>query len=428
MKTALGVLGKLTLALVVALVAAVLLLSLPFGVFRLLGFLFGEVELLLFMQGFVLYLFFFCAPVGLTQWARKQRGVVSSPLRLPSAAWIGGAAALAILVGQWLLVTKTSVLFWPFFVLAAALPPLAALALASQRLGPATTWRHALAGLLAGSLLSTHLTILLGVGVSMLGYLLIVPLRELIAHLLASPSVERLFFSPALALALVELAFVSPVVEELTKPLAAILLARRLKGPAEAFLVGMAGGVGFAVLENMLYESAGASASGGWPFIATVRGVGGVLHPLNAGLVALGWYGVRTGAPGAWRRLLGLYGLAVGIHALWNGGLAVLFSGLGVYFFGTDQWRFDIYGVGQPGIVVVFMLLEALALWRLLVVVCDRLRDPSQPCVETMLALHLDRPRRLAVWAAGLMVVLVPLGALYGPLLARHASRLLPVR
>ena len=74
------------------------------------------------------------------------------------------------------------------------------------------------------------------------------------------------------------------------------------------------------------------------------------------------------------------------------------------------------------------MFLEALALWRLLVVLTDHLRDPRHAPVEATPALHLERPRRLALWATGLLTVLVPAGALYGPLLARYADRLLPVR
>jgi hypothetical protein len=281
-----------------------------------------------------------------------------------------------------------------------------------------------MAGVLSGSLLSTHLTILLGAAVSILAYLLVLPLRDLVARAVASRSLEQLFYSPALAFALVGSAVVAPVVEELTKPLAAFLLARRLRGPAEAFLVGMAGGAGFAIVENMLYEAAGARL---WAHVAALRGIGGVLHPLNAGLVALGWYGVRHGLPGAWRRLLGLYGLAVGGHALWNGGLVVLLSGIGAYFFGADTWQLNIYGAGQPGAVVVFLALEAITLWRLLVVVTRHLRDPNRPEVAADLALRLDRPRRLALWASGLLLVLVPLGALYGPLVERYARRLLPL-
>lgn len=348
----------------------------------------------------------------------------SRPFILPGVAWLGGGAAVAIALGQVSLATDAFAVFWLFFLLAAALPPLAALSLAVRRVGPVTTWRRAMAGLLTGAFLSTFLAVVLGIGVSVLALLLVLPLRELVARLIASGSLEQLFYSPALVIALVQLAVVAPVVEELTKPLAAIWLARRVRGPAEAFLIGMAGGAGFAFLENMFYEAAGARV---WAHISGLRAIGGVLHPLNAGLVALGWYGVRQGAPGAWRRLFGLYGLAVGIHALWNGGLVVLFSGIGAYFFGADTWQLNVYGVGQPGVVVVFMLLEAIVLWRALVVVSGRLGDPTQPDAAAGLALRLHQPRRLAVWATGLMLVCAALGALYGPLLARYAARLLPL-
>jgi hypothetical protein len=129
--------------------------------------------------------------------------------------------------------------------------------------------------------------------------------------------------------------------------------------------------------------------------------------------------------PGAWRHLLGFYGLAVGAHALWNGGLTILLSGLGAYFFGADTWRLDVFGIGQPGVVLVFMLLEALALWRLLVAVSDQLREPGAPKIEPLMTLHLDQSRRLAIWASSLLILAVPIGALYGPLVGRYASRML---
>jgi hypothetical protein len=132
--------------------------------------------------------------------------------------------------------------------------------------------------------------------------------------------------------------------------------------------------------------------------------------------------------PGRWGRLLALYGLAVGIHALWNGGLTILLSAAGAYFFATDSWRVDVYGLGQPGIVLVFMVLESIALWRLLVLMTDRLAGGSAGEVDSGLRLHLERPRRLAVWALGLLAIVVPIGALYGPLLARYADRLVPLR
>src|SRR6185503_19974838 len=106
----------------------------------------------------------------------------------------------------------------------------------------------AIFGLLVGSLLSTTLTLLLGGIVTAVAYSVVLPFRAVVAHVAASPGLERLFFSPALAVAMVGGAVVAPLLEELTKPLVAILLGRRLRGPAEAFLVGMAGGVGFAIV------------------------------------------------------------------------------------------------------------------------------------------------------------------------------------
>ncbi|MBI4491536.1 MAG: PrsW family intramembrane metalloprotease [Chloroflexi bacterium] len=415
--------GKVLLVLAFLPLAVLLVASLPLAAYNLVTFLFGQAALGLFAPGVAVYVLGFCVPVGLYQWSHM--GKPSRPCRLPQPLWLGLGAAAAIGLGQVLLATRSGGLFWALFVAAAALPPLAALALAVQRLGPITTWRRALAGILSGSLLSTHLAIALSALVSVLAYLLVLPLRELVARVLASRSLEELFYSPALTLAMVELALVAPVVEELTKPLAALLLARRLRGPAEAFLVGMAGGVGFAILENMLYEAAGARV---WASIAVLRGVGGVLHPLNAGLVAVGWYGVRHGLPGAWKRLLGFYGLAVGLHALWNGGLVILYSGLGAYFLGTTSWELNVYGIGQPGVMIVALLVEAIAMWRLLFLVTAWLRHPARSESPPLLGLHLEHPRTLALWATAAALLVVPLAALYGPLLARYLQIALPVR
>jgi len=376
--------------------------------------------------GILLFMALVCLPLGLLVWGQGRTGRPSRPMRLPGPLPIAAAAAAAIVLGQIALLGRMSALMLVTFVLAAGLPPLVPLALASRRLAGATTWRRALFGLCVGGLLSTTLTLLLGGVVGLAAYALILPLRQVVSQVVASPDLERLFFSRALVVAMVGTAVVAPIVEELTKPLGALLLGRRLRSPSEAFLVGMAGGVGFAVVENMLYELTGSRL---WAAVSTLRGVGGVLHPLNAGLVALGLYGVMNGSgPGRWGRLLALYGLAVGIHALWNGGLTILLSAAGAYFFATDSWRIDVYGLGQPGIVLVFMVLESIALWRLLVLMTDRLADGAEATVDAGLRLRLERPGRLAVWALGLLAIVVPIGALYGPLLARYADRLVPIR
>jgi RsiW-degrading membrane proteinase PrsW (M82 family) len=391
------------------------------GAWDLLRFLFGEAWLIYLVPAIAIYIVGFCLPVGLVHGYRQAAGVPSRPFKMAGPVPLAIGALLAIGVGQVFLHGEESVVFWATFILAAALPPLVALAIAAQRLPGITSWRRIMAGIVSGSLLSTHLAVLLTAGVSLVAYALIVPLRDTWAHVISSTKLEHLFYSPALIWTIIAVVVVAPVVEELTKPLGAIILAKRLRSPAEAFLVGMAGGVGFAILENMLYEGSGIEVWGG---IAAIRAIGGVLHPLNAGLVAMGWYAVRNGEPGAWRRLAGYYGLAVGAHALWNGGLTVLFAGIGARYFGTQSWTVNIYGLGQPAAVVLFMLIEAAMLWRLLFAVTKGLREEKEARIS--LKMRFSQPRRLALWGVSSMAVLASVGALYGPLIAAYGHLFLP--
>jgi hypothetical protein len=147
--------AALLLLVAAFLLAAALLLGLSAGVFFLVSLVSRWVELVSFVPGFALYVLSLCA-LGLVQWSRRTSGQPSSPVRLPSAWWLGGGAVLAIALGHALLVTGSALLFWLCFVLAAALPPLAALSLAAQRLGEVTTWRRALAGLVSGSFLARY--------------------------------------------------------------------------------------------------------------------------------------------------------------------------------------------------------------------------------------------------------------------------------
>ncbi|MFN8498683.1 MAG: PrsW family glutamic-type intramembrane protease [Anaerolineae bacterium] len=369
------------------------------------------------------YLVGFCLPATIYILATSGEHSRRRVFRLPSWVWFAVGAPIAIVAGQSLLLSRNGWFFWLPGILAAGFAPLAAVALADQRLNYPTTWRRALIGIVSGSILAPMLTLLVSGIVTALAFALILPLREMAAQILAAPSLEKMFYSPALILVLVEAAVVAPLVEELFKPMAAAIMAKRLSGPAEAFLVGMAGGLGFAILENMLYESAGPRLWGG---IAVLRSIGGVLHPLTAGLVAVGWYSFRTGQPHGKRLLLTLYALAVTIHGLWNGGLTILVSDIGTYFFGTRSWRFDIYGIGEAGIVIVFMLMEAIALWWLLVAVTDRLRKPGEAQRAPLWMLHLDQSQSLALWAATLLAILAPLAGFYRPILEVYASKLLP--
>src|SRR3954452_19182654 len=84
--------------------------------------------------GILLYVVAICLPAGLTIWMRKRSGGESGAFQLPGPLLFAAGAAGAIGLGQLFQVGRVSLLVLLTFWLAAALPPLAALALASQRL------------------------------------------------------------------------------------------------------------------------------------------------------------------------------------------------------------------------------------------------------------------------------------------------------
>src|SRR5262249_39270361 len=112
--------------------------------------------------GILLYVIAICLPAGLAIWAGHRGGRESRPLRLLGPLPIAAGAAAAIALGQIAQFGRMSLLVLICFWLAAALPPLAAFALASGRLGAVTTWRRGIFGLVIGSLVSTTLTLMLG--------------------------------------------------------------------------------------------------------------------------------------------------------------------------------------------------------------------------------------------------------------------------
>ncbi|HEX4716068.1 MAG TPA: PrsW family glutamic-type intramembrane protease, partial [Ktedonobacteraceae bacterium] len=132
-------------------------------------------------------------------------------------------------------------------------------------------------------------------------------------------------------LLLVMVAIIAPIIEETVKPIAVIVLIGRVRSAAEAFLLGLACGIGFDLIETTGYISSGYND---WLNVALIRTGAGLLHGFGAAMVALGWYYLMHAKK---RRLLLAFlcwFYAVLQHALWNGswGLVLIPGPIGNYF------------------------------------------------------------------------------------------------
>jgi hypothetical protein len=126
---------------------------------------------------------------------------------------------------------------------------------------------------------------------------------------------SELLNQPAiLTLVLIFFSVAVPLVEEIAKPAAVWLLmwSRPLR-PAEGFAIGLLGGAGFGLFENLL---SGATAQH-WGGVTTLRIGATAFHMATAGV--MGWALVRAKNNGKYLSLLGTYILSVVVHGIWNG-------------------------------------------------------------------------------------------------------------
>lgn len=155
------------------------------------------------------------------------------------------------------------------------------------------------------------------------------------------------------------IAIIVPLIEELLKPLAVWLFARKLESPAQGFALGVLSGAAFALVESL---NASADGTMTWAVIVSVRTGTSVLHMMTSGLV--GW-GIAS-AFGEKRigRFFAAYISAFLIHGIWNAAAA----GTGVAtlgeMIGKPEWVFNfapalVCGLLVLGIGVVALLVAA---------------------------------------------------------------------
>jgi hypothetical protein len=118
------------------------------------------------------------------------------------------------------------------------------------------------------------------------------------------------------ALLLIILIFVSglvPLIEELIKPVAILLLWRKSLTPQDGWLLGLLSGAGFALIESLGNTTVGED----WTFLVLARAGASALHIFNTAIISYTLVLARE-KKRFLPALLALLG-AILIHALWNG-------------------------------------------------------------------------------------------------------------
>ena len=137
---------------------------------------------------------------------------------------------------------------------------------------------------------------------------------------------------------LILVSVIAPLVEELLKPLGLIFVIKRLRTPYEGVLYGVACGMGFAIIENLLYELFIVIwyGSDAWTINAFVRGIGStLLHAV--GPAAIGYaIALSNQMQEPRRKVLPIaYLIGVVMHGLWNGFATMPFI--------DDEWEYISY-------------------------------------------------------------------------------------
>jgi len=247
---------------------------------------------------------------------------------------------IVLLVGQTVLIIDRwpNLLFPPFHIVGAIFPILFILGIVSQVLkNHNVTWRDITLNITGGLFIAPFIAIL----VELIAGILIFVIA--IIGMMAIPGGEAdleawisltqdpfalenpnnfstlITFPPLMIAIAAVFVIIGPTIEELTKPVVIYGLSYRRPTKAQAWLWGLAGGAGFALLENIFNTLAGLDA---WVVIMLVRIGASLMHCLGSGLIALGWqHMLETKRP--WY-LLGAIVTSIGIHALWNGTLVTM--------------------------------------------------------------------------------------------------------
>jgi len=371
---------------------------------------------------------------------RALKNMPSKTLRFPSTVLMIGI--FVFLIGLGLAITSidlgTGFFFPPVLLVAALLPPLWAVAWMIPRARDTTkesstedkdsatqpslpapvaraqvSWRRGLLSFAGGATLSVLIAIMLEILLPVIIFSLVFNLADtaseslsIFFRALSNKEIADALTNPGFIFVFVQIAIIAPFAEELAKPLVTLPILRNI-GKQEAFWVGALAGAGFAALENVIYAMSGFYI---WAGILVVRSLGSALHPLGSGLVAQGWWDVLRGEKDAGRNWLKKFGIAVAVHAAWNGGSLLVITLGGARLFGDLPPEIDVLGFSAAGVTLAFLIILGIsALW------IGRAHGHNKPFLtmqeaDSPDAAFMPSDRAIAIWAVACLIAIVPAG------------------
>jgi RsiW-degrading membrane proteinase PrsW (M82 family) len=266
-------------------------------------------------------------------------------------------------------------------ILAAIFPALTLLALAVRRLrfpDWTTTWRRFTLALTSGATLGVGLALV--IEIALLFLVVQGPGAAQARECIGNPDLPFCGTFTAFNIIFLIVAIIGPIVEETVKPLAVVLYIGRLRSPSEAFLLGMASGIGFALVETVGYIGSGYHD---WLAVAIERTGAGLLHGVGAGMVTLGWYYLTHAEKHRFLKALGFWSYAVFQHFVWNA-TAVLGLLPGPVGTTLNSWNLNVGFVTLP-FIEILNIIEAILILLFFFYITGRLRKkkPSPPTSDT---------------------------------------------
>ncbi len=167
---------------------------------------------------------------------------------------------------------------------------------------------------------------------------------------------------------------IAPLVEETVKPVAVGLFIGRVRSAAEAFVLGLACGIGFDLVETVGYISSGYHD---WLNVALERTGTGLLHGFGAAMVALGLYYLTHAKNRRFLLAFACWLYAVLQHAIWNGTatLVLLPAPVGPLI---NSWNLNL-GFAKLPFVDIVNIVETLLFLAFFIYITGKLKLKAPP-------------------------------------------------